>query len=114
MVVDDYLFIGGENSRFHIVKLDRGCRDDGLVTADPQVVFHAPGWDDELLAGGSVRKPARVVTSTSWPPCSQVHITWVDPPGCVEPRLGRRQLRLALRHLWDSTEAGRGRRRKHR
>ena len=49
-MVDDYLFIGGENSRFHIVKLNRGYGDDGLVTADPQVVFHAPGWDDELFA----------------------------------------------------------------
>ncbi|MYB85679.1 MAG: PQQ-binding-like beta-propeller repeat protein [Acidimicrobiaceae bacterium] len=50
MVIDDHLFIGGENSRFHIVKLNRGYGADGLVTADPQVVFHAPGWDDELLA----------------------------------------------------------------
>ena len=50
MVIDDYLFIGGENSRFHIIKLNRGYGDDGLVTADPQVVFHVPGWDDELFA----------------------------------------------------------------
>ena len=49
LVIDDYLFIGGENARFHIVKLNRGY-DDGLVTVDPEVVFHAPGWDEELFA----------------------------------------------------------------
>ncbi|RMH75203.1 MAG: hypothetical protein D6683_11675 [Actinomyces sp.] len=50
LVIDDYLFEGGENSQFHIVKLNRGYDADGLVTVDPELVFHAPGWDDELLA----------------------------------------------------------------
>ncbi len=50
LVVDDYLFEGGENSVFHIVKLNRGYDDDGLVTVDPELVFTAPGYDDELLA----------------------------------------------------------------
>ena len=50
LIMDDYLFIGGENSQFHIVKLNRGYDEDGLVTVDPELVFNAPGWDDELLA----------------------------------------------------------------
>lgn len=50
LVVDDYLFVGGENSRLHIVKLNRAWGDDGLATANPEIVFTAPGWDDELLA----------------------------------------------------------------
>ncbi len=50
LVVDDYLFEGGENSQFHIVELNRGYDADGLVTVDPELVFHAPGWDDELIA----------------------------------------------------------------
>jgi outer membrane protein assembly factor BamB len=50
LVIDDYLFEGGENSQFHIVKLNRGYGPDGRVTVDPQLVFNAPGWDDELLA----------------------------------------------------------------
>ncbi len=56
LVVDDYLFEGGENSQFHIVKLNRGYAPDGSVTVDPQLVFNAPGWDDELtaVAGNSV------------------------------------------------------------
>jgi hypothetical protein len=50
MIIDDYLFEGGENSQFHIVKLNRGYDAAGKVTVDPQLVFNAPGWDDELLA----------------------------------------------------------------
>lgn len=49
LVLDDYLFEGGENSQFHIVKLNRGYGPDGLVTVAPELVFNAPGWDDELL-----------------------------------------------------------------
>jgi outer membrane protein assembly factor BamB len=50
LVVDDYLFEGGENSQFHIVKLNRSYGSDGLVRVDPQLVFHTPGWDEQLLA----------------------------------------------------------------
>jgi hypothetical protein len=50
IVIDDYLFEGGENSIFHVVKLNRGYDEDGLVTVDPEVVFTAPGYDDELIA----------------------------------------------------------------
>jgi len=49
LVVDDYLFEGGENSQLHIVKLNRGYDAEGGVTVDPELVFNAPGWDDELL-----------------------------------------------------------------
>lgn len=49
LILDDYLFVGGENSQFHVVHLLRGYGEDGRVTLDPEVVFNAPGWDDELL-----------------------------------------------------------------
>ena len=49
LVVDDYLFVGGENSNLHIIRLHRRFDADGLVRVDPELVFHAPGWDDELL-----------------------------------------------------------------
>jgi outer membrane protein assembly factor BamB len=51
LVVDDYLYEGGENSQFHIVKLNRSYAEDGSVRVAPELVFNAPGWDDELLAG---------------------------------------------------------------
>jgi WD40 repeat protein len=50
LVIDDYLFEGGENSQFHIVKLNRGYDADGKVIVDPELVFNTPGWDQELLA----------------------------------------------------------------
>jgi outer membrane protein assembly factor BamB len=49
LVVDDYLYEGGENSQFHIVKLNRSYAEDGSVRVAPELVFNAPGWDDELL-----------------------------------------------------------------
>ncbi len=50
LVLDDYLFVGGENSRIHIAKLNRSYGSDGRVAVDPELVFHAAGWDSELLA----------------------------------------------------------------
>ncbi|HLT11298.1 MAG TPA: PQQ-binding-like beta-propeller repeat protein [Micromonosporaceae bacterium] len=49
LIIDDYLFEGGENSQFHIVKLNRGYDAQGRVTVDPELVFHTPGWDEQLL-----------------------------------------------------------------
>ena len=51
LVIDDYLFEGGENSQFHVVKLNRDYGPDGRVTVAPELVFNTPGWDDELIVG---------------------------------------------------------------
>ena len=50
LMIGDYLLEGGENSQFHILKLNRSYGPDGKVMVDPQLVFNAPGWDAELLA----------------------------------------------------------------
>jgi hypothetical protein len=50
LVLGDLLIEGGENSQLHVVRLHKGVGSDGLVTVDPELVFHAPGWDDTLLA----------------------------------------------------------------
>ncbi len=50
LVLDDHLFEGGENSRFHVVRLNRSYDDDGLVAVDPELVWDVAGWDDDLLA----------------------------------------------------------------
>lgn len=50
LVRDGHLLVGGENSRFHVVRLNRGYDEQGDVTVDPEVVFDAAGWDDRLLA----------------------------------------------------------------
>lgn len=49
LVLHDWLFEGGENSRIHAVKLNRAYGADGLVTVAPDLVWHAAGWDDQLL-----------------------------------------------------------------
>lgn len=49
IVIDDHLFVGGENSRFVIVKLNRGRDAAGAVTVAPEIVFDVAGWDQELL-----------------------------------------------------------------
>lgn len=48
-IIDDYMFVGGENSNLHVVKLNRGYDAAGDVTVDPQLIAALPGWDDELL-----------------------------------------------------------------
>jgi hypothetical protein len=48
LVIDDYLFQGGENSNFYIFKLNRQYDAAGKVQIDPKLVFSAPGWDQEL------------------------------------------------------------------
>lgn len=50
VVVNDHLFIGGENSHFFIVKLNRGYGKDRKARVDPKVVFDFPAFDDELFA----------------------------------------------------------------
>lgn len=50
MVLDDFLIVGGENSRFYVVKLNRAFDPSGSVTVDPEMVASVEGWDEELLA----------------------------------------------------------------
>ncbi len=49
MIIDDHLFVGGENSQFVILKLNRAYDAAGNVTVAPQIVFNVPAWDQELL-----------------------------------------------------------------
>lgn len=70
LIIDDYLFEGGENSNLHIVKLNRNYNDDGFVTLDPELVVVEPGWDDELLAAVgrnvSIESSVAIYKSTLW------------------------------------------------
>lgn len=50
LILDDYLLEGGENSQFHMVKLNRAYGADGLVTLDPKLVFNAPSWDQQVIS----------------------------------------------------------------
>lgn len=48
-IVDDVLYVGGEDSFFYAVQLNRGM-EDGLVTVDPEVVVATPTFNDEYHA----------------------------------------------------------------
>jgi hypothetical protein len=48
LIIDDYLFEGGENSWFYIVKLNRGYDENLHVTVDPEIIWKQPSWDDQL------------------------------------------------------------------
>lgn len=50
LILDDYLLEGGENSQFHMVKLNRAYGADGLVTVDPKLVFNTPSWDQQVIS----------------------------------------------------------------
>nr|MDJ0790414.1 PQQ-binding-like beta-propeller repeat protein [Acidimicrobiia bacterium] len=49
VVIDDMLYVGGENSWWFAIKLNRGYDDEGMVTVDPEVVYQMPAWTDELF-----------------------------------------------------------------
>ncbi|MBA2337216.1 MAG: PQQ-binding-like beta-propeller repeat protein [Acidimicrobiia bacterium] len=63
VVVDDMLYVGGENSWWFAIDLNRGTDGDGLVTVDPEVVFSMPAFTDELL--GAVGRQQSVESSTA-------------------------------------------------
>ncbi len=49
VVVDDMLYVGGENSWWFAIKLNRGYDDDGMVTVNPEIVYQMPAWTDDLF-----------------------------------------------------------------
>lgn len=49
VIVNDYLFIGGENSWFYIVKLNRSYDRKGNVQVNPKKVFEFPAFSKELM-----------------------------------------------------------------
>jgi len=49
-VVDDVLWVGGEDSWLYAIQLNRSLGEDGLVAVDPDVLLEFPGWTEELFA----------------------------------------------------------------
>lgn len=48
-IIDDILYIGGENSWMFAIKLNRSFRPDGTVAVDPKILMQFPLWTDKLL-----------------------------------------------------------------
>jgi outer membrane protein assembly factor BamB len=49
LIVGDYLLVGGENSWFYMVKLNRGYDEDGSVLVRPEIRLMVPGFDQRLF-----------------------------------------------------------------
>lgn len=50
LVLGDWMFQGGENGWFHVIRLNRGTGPDGVVTVAPQMVNRIAGFTPELFA----------------------------------------------------------------
>jgi hypothetical protein len=50
LVVHGHLLVGGENSWFYVIRLNRSYGPGGKVRVRPRVVARVPGWDRRLLA----------------------------------------------------------------
>jgi PQQ-like domain len=49
LIVGDYMLVGGENSWFYVVKLNRRYDRNGLVQVNPKIKLRVPGWDQKQL-----------------------------------------------------------------
>ena len=49
-LLDDVLHVGGEDSWYRAIRLNRTYDDAGLIQVDPEVLVEVPGFDDELFA----------------------------------------------------------------
>lgn len=63
VIVDDMLLVGGENSWWFAVKLNRERDETGLVTVKPEILYQTPMWTDETL--GAVGRQQSVESSTA-------------------------------------------------
>jgi outer membrane protein assembly factor BamB len=55
LVVRGHLLVGGENSWFYVIRLNRRYGEDGRVQVRPRVVARVPSWDGRLLAARTDR-----------------------------------------------------------
>jgi outer membrane protein assembly factor BamB len=84
LIIDDHLFVGGENSQFVVIKLNRGQGPDGKVTVDPELVWHTPSWDDELLAALAGASQPKAMSVESSPAISGNVVYFTNSGGLVQ------------------------------
>ncbi len=49
LIINDYLFVGGENGNMFIIRLNREYDSQGFVQINPELLHILEGWDDQLL-----------------------------------------------------------------
>jgi hypothetical protein len=75
--VDDILHIGGEDSWYRAVRLNRSYDADRRVQVDPDILVEVPAWTDELLE----RIGDGNVSIESSPALTEDRGYWVDSGG---------------------------------
>jgi hypothetical protein len=85
VIVDDLLLIGGENSWWFAVELNRTTDDEGLVQIAPEIVASIPAFTDELVAAvgtqQSIESSTAVFGSTAYFANSAGRIVGIDIAG---------------------------------
>ncbi len=82
VIIDDFLLIGGENSWWFAVQLNRTIDGDGLVQIAPEIVASIPAFTDELVAAvgtqQSIESSTAVYGSTAYFANSAGRIVGID------------------------------------
>ena len=64
-IVGDYMLVGGENSWFYVIKLNKQCNANS-VKVSPKIVFSTPGWDSQLVSDlNGVQNPSDISIENS-------------------------------------------------
>ena len=65
IILDDYMIVGSESSRFWVIKLNRSYDAAGLVQVAPEVVFTDEAWDERGARRQRRRQHASVESSVA-------------------------------------------------
>lgn len=82
-IVSDRLFVGGENSWFYVVKLNRGRDAQGKVKIDPIIEIEMPGWTEEMMKQLHPDKRDTMVSIESSPVVFGNRAYWTNSGGMV-------------------------------
>lgn len=83
-VVGDRLFIGGENSWFYVVKLNRSKNaETGKVEINPVIEVQMPGWTEEMLKMLHPEKRDLMISIESSPVVFGNRAYWTNSGGMV-------------------------------
>lgn len=84
VIVGDRLFLGGENSWFYVVKLNRGKNAaTGKVEVKPVIEVLMPGWTEEMLAQLHPEKHDTMLSIESSPVVFGNRAYWTNSGGMV-------------------------------
>ncbi len=82
-IVNDRLFVGGENSWFYVLKLNRKLDGDNRVSVKPEIEVQMPGWTEEMLEMLHPEKRDTMISIESSPVVFGNRAYWTNSGGMV-------------------------------